>query len=103
MNMSNAGKEKLISDVKVVLNDAEDLLKQAASSTGDRAVELRERALTSLKRAREKLLDVQDSMLERSKAAARATDDFVHDNPWRAIGVAAAVGFLAGLLVNSRR
>ncbi|GAA0516593.1 MAG: hypothetical protein ABS43_26870 [Bordetella sp. SCN 67-23] len=103
MTTSTAGKEKLISDVKVVLNDAEDLLKQAASSTGDRAVELRERALTSLKRAREKLLDVQDSMLERSKAAARATDDFVHDNPWRAIGVAAAVGFLAGLLVNSRR
>ncbi|MPS26909.1 DUF883 family protein [Pigmentiphaga sp.] len=103
MTTSTAGKEKLISDVKVVLNDAEDLLKQAASSTGDRAVELRERALTSLKRAREKLLDVQDSMLERSKAAARATDDFVHDSPWRAIGVAAAVGFLAGLLVNSRR
>ena len=103
MTTSTAGKEKLISDVKVVLNDAEDLLKQAASSTGDRAVELRERALTSLKRAREKLLDVQDSMLERSKAAARATDDLVHDNPWRAIGVAAAVGFLAGLLVNSRR
>ncbi|AZG10321.1 DUF883 domain-containing protein [Pigmentiphaga sp. H8] len=103
MTTSTAGKEKLISDVKVVLNDAEDLLKQAASSTGDRAVELRESALTSLKRAREKLLDVQDSMLERSKAAARATDDFVHDNPWRAIGVAAAVGFLAGLLVNSRR
>ena len=103
MTTSTAGKEKLSSDVKVVLNDAEDLLKQAASSTGDRAVELRERALTTLKRAREKLLDVQDSMLERSKAAARATDDFVHDNPWRAIGVAAAVGFLAGLLVNSRR
>jgi len=103
MTNSTAGKEKLLSDVKVVLNDAEDLLKQAASSTGDRAVELRERALTSLKRAREKLLDAQDSMLERSKAAARATDDFVHDNPWRAIGIAAAVGFLAGLLVNNRR
>lgn len=103
MTDSTAGKDKLLSDVKVVLNDAEDLLKQAASSTGDRAVELRERALTSLKRAREKLLDAQDSMLERSKAAARATDDFVHDNPWRAIGISAAVGFLVGLLVNGRR
>jgi ElaB/YqjD/DUF883 family membrane-anchored ribosome-binding protein len=100
---SNAGKEKLISDVKVVLSDAEDLLKQAASTTGDRAVELREKAVTSLKRAREKLMDVQDSMYERGKAAARATDDFVHDSPWRAVGIAAAVGFLAGLLVNSNR
>ncbi len=101
--MYTAGKDKLITDVKVVLNDAEDLLKQAASSSGDRAVELRERALTSLKRAREKLVDVQDSMYERGKAAARVTDDFVHDNPWRAIGLAGAIGFLAGLLVNSRR
>lgn len=101
--MSTAGKEKLITDVKVVLNDAEDLLKQAASSTGDRAVELRELALTSLKRAKEKLVDVQDSVVERGKLAARATDDFVHESPWRAIGIAAAVGFLTGLLVNSRR
>ncbi|GAA4329248.1 YqjD family protein [Pigmentiphaga soli] len=101
--MSAAGKEKLITDVKVVLNDAEDLLRQAAASTGDRAVELRERALGSLKRAKETLYDVQDSVYERSKVAARATDDFVHENPWRAIGVAAAIGFLAGLLVNSRR
>ncbi|VCU70650.1 hypothetical protein PIGHUM_02726 [Pigmentiphaga humi] len=103
MTTNNAGKEKLLSDVKVVLSDAEDLFKQAASSTGDRAVELRERAMTSLKRAREKLVDVQESMFERGKAAARATDDFVHDSPWRAIGIGAAIGFLAGLLVNGRR
>jgi len=101
--MSTAGKEKLITDVKVVLNDAEDLLKQAAASTGDRAVELRESALASLKRAKEKLVDVQDSVMERSKQAARVTDDFVHESPWRAIGIAAAVGFLAGLVVNSGR
>lgn len=101
--MSTAGKEKLITDVKVVLNDAEDLLKQAAATTGDRATELREKAMASLKRAKEGMYDLQDSVLERSKAAARATDDFVHESPWRAIGIAAAVGFLAGLLVNSRR
>jgi ElaB/YqjD/DUF883 family membrane-anchored ribosome-binding protein len=101
--MSTAGKEKLITDVKVVLTDAEDLLKQAAASTGDRAIELRESALASLKRAKEKLVDVQDSVRERSKQAARVTDDFVHESPWRAIGIAAAVGFLAGLVVNSGR
>lgn len=102
MNTTIGNKEKLISDVKVVLTDAEDLLKQAASSTGERAVELRERAVTSLKRAREKLLDVQDAMVERGKAAARATDDYVHDNPWRAVGIAAAAGFLVGVLFSRR-
>jgi ElaB/YqjD/DUF883 family membrane-anchored ribosome-binding protein len=34
--------------------------------------------------------------------AARATDEYVHDNPWQAIGVAAAVGFLLGLVVARR-
>ena len=40
--------------------------------------------------------------MDRAKDAARATDDYVHDNPWQAIGVAAVVGFVAGLLMNRR-
>ena len=44
----------------------------------------------------------KDHDAEVAKAAARATDDYVHDNPWQAIGAAAAIGFLAGLLMNRR-
>lgn len=100
--MENANRDRLISDVKNVLSDTEELLRAAASTTGDKAVELRDRAMVSLKRAKEKIEDVQDLVLERSKAAARATDDYVHDHPWRAVGMAAAVGFLIGLIVNRR-
>lgn len=100
--MENANRDRLISDVKNVLSDTEELLRAAASSTGDKAVELRDRAMVSLKRAKEKIEDVQDLVVERSKAAARATDDYVHDHPWRAVGMAAAVGFLIGLIVNRR-
>jgi ElaB/YqjD/DUF883 family membrane-anchored ribosome-binding protein len=39
---------------------------------------------------------------DRAKEAARATDDYVHDHPWQMVGVAAAVGFVAGLLMNRR-
>ena len=52
--MSEVNKERLMSDIKTVLADAEDLLKQAASATGERASELRETALTRLKQAKEK-------------------------------------------------
>jgi ElaB/YqjD/DUF883 family membrane-anchored ribosome-binding protein len=100
--MATINKERIITDVKGVLDDAEDLLKQASTSTGERAVELRERALDSLKRGAEHLQDLQDSLVERSRAAARVTDDYVHDNPWRSIGIAATAGFLVGLLVNRR-
>jgi ElaB/YqjD/DUF883 family membrane-anchored ribosome-binding protein len=97
-----AVKENLIDSVKTGLNDAESLLREAASSTGDKAAELRDRALTSLKRTRETLYEVQDAVLERGRKAARATDDYVHDNPWQAIGIAGVTGLLLGLLISRR-
>ncbi|AUA56875.1 Bacterial protein of uncharacterised function (DUF883) [Achromobacter spanius] len=95
-------KEKLIDSVKTSLTDAENLLREAAGTTGDKANELRERAMTSLKRTREALYEAQDAVLERGRKAARATDDYVHDNPWQAIGVAGVTGLLLGLLISRR-
>lgn len=92
----------LIDSVKSTLDDAEDLLRQAASETGERASELREEALSRLKRTRMALYDIQDSMVEKGRQAARATDDYVHSNPWQAITISAAAGLLLGLLVSRR-
>jgi ElaB/YqjD/DUF883 family membrane-anchored ribosome-binding protein len=100
--MSEINKEKLMSDIKTVLADAEDLLKQAASSTGERATELREKALSRLKQAKEKAADVQVVVVEKGKKAARATDDYVHEHPWASVGIAAGAGVLIGLLINRR-
>src|SRR3546814_3129730 len=69
---------------------------EAADATGDKAAELRESAMRSLKRTREALYDTQDALLERGRKAARATDDYVHDNPWQAIGMAGLAGVLIG-------
>jgi ElaB/YqjD/DUF883 family membrane-anchored ribosome-binding protein len=96
----SVNKEKLMTDVKTVLSDAEALLKQAASSSGEKAAELRERGMGLLRQAKEKAQDLQDAVVTKSKAAARATDDYVHDHPWQAVGVAAGVGLLIGLLLN---
>ena len=95
-------KEKLIDSVKTSLNDAENLLREAAGTTGDKANELRDRAMTSLKRTREALYEAQDAVLERGRKAARATDDYVHDSPWQAIGIAGVTGLLLGLLISRR-
>ena len=98
----DVAKEKLIDGVKTSMNDAESLLREAASSTGDKATELRERAMTSLTRTREALYEAQDAVFERGRKAARATDDYVHDNPWQAIGIAGVTGLLLGLLISRR-
>jgi len=90
------------SDVNRAISGAEDMLAQAANSTGEKAAELRGRALEQLKALRGRLQDAHAAALRQSRAAARATDDYVHDHPWRAIGVAAGVGVLIGLLISRR-
>ena len=100
--LNEVNRDKLIADFKVVIADAEELLKATASQTGEKAAELRERATESLKRAKVRLQDAQDAMSEKTKAVARATDDYVHEHPWQAVGVAAGIGFLLGLLVGRR-
>ncbi|QBR04450.1 DUF883 family protein [Paraburkholderia pallida] len=100
--MSEVNRERVMQDIKTILTDAEDLLKQAASATGERALELRDTALTRLAQAKDKVADVQVIVVEKGKRAAHATDDYVHENPWTAIGIAAGVGVLAGLLLGRR-
>ncbi|HWL27424.1 MAG TPA: DUF883 family protein [Burkholderiaceae bacterium] len=97
-----ANEEQFIDSVKTSLDDAEKLLREAAESTGDKAAELRESAMRSLRRTREALYDTQDALMERGRRAARVTDDYVHDNPWQAIGMAGLAGLVIGALMCRR-
>ena len=96
------GRERLVDEMSNVLSEAEEMLKRAATETGDKARDLRSQVETNLLRAKLKLQEYEGEAIDHAKAAARATDDYVHDNPWRSIGIAAAVGLLIGLLMNRR-
>lgn len=95
-------KDKLVQDLKIVIGDAEDLLRATASQAGEKAAAAREKIQDSLHRAKIKLAEAEDIMIDKTKQAARATDDYVHDNPWRAVGIAAGVGLVIGLLIGRR-
>lgn len=94
--------EEFVERVKQSLDEAERMLLQAAEATGDKAEELRESAMRSLRRTREGLHSTQDELMYRGRRAARATDEYVHDNPWRAIGMAGLVGVLIGAIICRR-
>jgi len=100
--LSAASKQKLVSDMKVVVADAEEILRATAGVAGDKMGDLRERIGERLRDAKLRLADADAALVDRTKAAARATDDFVHENPWRAVGVAAAVGLLLGVIIGRR-
>ena len=97
-----APKEKLVADLKVVVSDAEELLAATASQTGEKIAELRERMHTNLRLARLKLADAEAAVCESTRQMAKATDHYVHENPWKAIGIAAGAGLLVGMLIGRR-
>jgi ElaB/YqjD/DUF883 family membrane-anchored ribosome-binding protein len=99
---SQVSKEKLVSDLKVLVGDTEELLKATAGQAGEKIAVARERIQASLAVYKDKLLDAEQALREKTKEAARATDEYVHEHPWQAVGVAAGIGFLLGLLVSRR-
>ena len=101
-NSIDVSRDKLASDLRVVVSDAEELVRATAGQMGEKAVVARERIQESLRVAKEKLSRAEEAVVDKTKAAARATDDYVHDHPWGAVGVAAAVGLVIGMLISRR-
>jgi ElaB/YqjD/DUF883 family membrane-anchored ribosome-binding protein len=100
--MQTVTRDKLVSDLKDVLNDVEQLMRQAATAGEEQAMELRDRAASALENAQDKLDGLQRDVVRATREAADATDHWVHENPWSSIGAAAAVGLLIGVLVARR-
>ncbi|MFA5914543.1 MAG: DUF883 family protein [Burkholderiales bacterium] len=101
-NDTDISRDKLASDLRIVIADAEELLRATAGQVGEKAVVARERIQESLRMAKDKLARAEEVMVDKTKAAARATDDYVHDHPWGAVGIAAAVGLVMGMLISRR-
>lgn len=95
-------RDQLIEDFKKVVNDAEELLKVTAHETSGKVGAVRERAEANLREARRKLQVMEHDMITQTKAAAKATDQLVHDRPWQAMAIAAGIGLLFGMLTNRR-
>ena len=93
-------RDKLVQDFRTVISDTEELMKSAASMGGDKAIAWRASAEQNLKAAKEKLVLLEEAAVEKTKAAARATDAYVHENPWQSIGMVAGVSVLVGISIG---
>lgn len=95
-------KDKLMEDMRLVVADAEELLRATANQAGEGAASARARIQESLQVAKERLIEAEDSAIERTRQAAKDADQYVHDNPWQAIGISACVGAIVGMLIARR-
>ena len=90
--------EKLMKDLRAVVVDTEDLIKATAGQTGERIEKVRARAEESLRNARARVQSASGDL----KDAARESDGQVRASPWTAIGVAAGIGLIAGILLGRK-
>ena len=98
----NGQKDKLVADIKTVVADAESLLKQAGSTGAEGYAAVRSELEDRLADTVVRLQEVQEELKFRARYAARAADEYVHENPWKSIGAVAAAGVLVGLLLSRR-
>jgi ElaB/YqjD/DUF883 family membrane-anchored ribosome-binding protein len=93
---------KLVEDLKAVVADAEELLKATADQTGERIAAARAKAEESLTAAKARLTEEEVALMAKTRAAAKAAEDYVWANPCKAMGITAAVAFVLGILVARR-
>jgi ElaB/YqjD/DUF883 family membrane-anchored ribosome-binding protein len=101
--MQEGTTEKLVQDLRVLVADAEALLAATAGQAGEKIAELRAQAQNAVNRARARLSALEDEFTTKVRDSARATDEYVRANPWRAVGIAAGAGLLLGVLLSWRR
>jgi ElaB/YqjD/DUF883 family membrane-anchored ribosome-binding protein len=97
---SDAIKQKLLADFNAVVTEADQLLKLVADEGGDKASALRTRVEQNLNAAKERLRNLEDVVMEKTKATARATDEYVHENPWQTVGIAAGLSVVFGVVIG---
>jgi ElaB/YqjD/DUF883 family membrane-anchored ribosome-binding protein len=94
--------DQLVADLKTVMEDAEALLKATSTLTGEKVQEVRARAEESLRQAKVRLNEVEEEAMRRAREIADAADEYVQENPWQSVGIAAGIGLVLGLLLARR-
>lgn len=89
----------VLEDLRDMVREAESLLHDTDGPVGERISEVRSRIEEKLEGARDRL---REEGAGRIKSAAKSTEDYVRENPWRALAIAAGVGFLIANLGRRR-
>ena len=94
-NLNAAGNE-----ITSLFNQAEQLLNEASSAGGERAAELKKQSGQLIADGIAKAKGLEKVARESARALANSTDSLVHENPWRAIAIAGAIGASIGVVLG---
>ncbi|HLT27275.1 MAG TPA: DUF883 family protein [Zeimonas sp.] len=102
MEKAAASRDRLAAELRSLVSDAEEMLKAASRSGNEQLAHVRERLERGVNTARDELNAFQEAALETARQTAAETDEYVREHPWNAVGIAAAVGVLLGVLLARR-
>jgi ElaB/YqjD/DUF883 family membrane-anchored ribosome-binding protein len=89
-------------EIKSLIADVEDLVARIADLKDADVARMRNKVLRAVEGAKESLAEGADTLRRQAQRAATTADDYVHDSPWQAVGIAALVGAVVGILATRR-
>ena len=95
-------RDQLMSDLKSVIQDAEAWLRNGSQMTGEELHAAKAKFERTLISAKADLIRLEETVVEKTKEAAKATDEYVKENPWKSVGIGAAAGLVIGLLISRK-
>jgi ElaB/YqjD/DUF883 family membrane-anchored ribosome-binding protein len=95
-------KDSASGEFKNLIDDVEDLISRVGDVNDPELVRLRDKVKEAVSSAREALNDGADKVRRSAQQVAGGTDDFVRENPWQALGIAALIGVAIGFLASRR-
>ncbi len=94
--------QKLIADYKVLVTDAEELIKATAGQSTEKITAARIRMQHALLELKPRLANTEAVMRDKARVTVSVADEYVHHNPWTALAIASGCGVLVGLLIGRR-
>ncbi|HYE41151.1 MAG TPA: DUF883 domain-containing protein, partial [Ramlibacter sp.] len=98
----SSARDKLLDDLRTVVSDAEQWLRQGSHLTGEELLAAKDKFERTLRIAKDDIIKFEEALVAKTKEAAKATDEYVHENPWKSVGIGAAAGLVIGLLIARR-
>lgn len=99
-NEMSPTKDKMTSDLRTLVSDAEQVLRSTAGYSNETIASARTRLNEGLDRMKEFMAQAQSSATDQYRRAATATDSYVRENPWQALAMGLGLGIIIGLLMR---
>lgn len=98
----SSAREKLMDDLRTVVSDAQSWISQGGQMTGEELAALKDKLERAMVGAKDELVKLGEPVIEKTKEVAQATDNYVHENPWKSVGIGVGVGVVIGMLLARR-